>query len=176
MAAPRLKNSVGIWAFGPNVTRFVPSGYHPEVAAENMVARTRRVVDGLGPWVDGLEYHYPGEINDDSAEAIRRAMGPVDLYAIPLGTFADPAFALGTFINPDPAKRRATVETCRRAIDLCADWGLVWPGAEGYNYPFQRNLSETWGWFLDGLAEVVQACNAKGVRFLLEHKNSEPAM
>jgi hypothetical protein len=51
--------------------------------------RTRRVLDGLGPWVDGLESHYPGEINHDSAEAIRLAMGTVDLYAIPFGTFDD---------------------------------------------------------------------------------------
>lgn len=27
-----VKNSVGIWAFGPTVTRFVPPGYHPGAA------------------------------------------------------------------------------------------------------------------------------------------------
>ena len=32
-----IKNSVGIWAFGPAVTRFVPPGYHHEVADEPMV-------------------------------------------------------------------------------------------------------------------------------------------
>ena len=39
-----LKNSVGVWAFGPAVTRFVPPGYHPEVADEPMVDKTRRGV------------------------------------------------------------------------------------------------------------------------------------
>ena len=59
----RVKNSVGIWAFGPNAIRFVPGGYHPENVNEDMVTRTRRVVSGLADLVDGLEYHYPGEIN-----------------------------------------------------------------------------------------------------------------
>src|SRR2546426_12564115 len=54
-----VKNSVGIWAFGPNATRFVPGGYHPETINEDMVTRTRRVVDGLADLMDGLEYHYP---------------------------------------------------------------------------------------------------------------------
>src|SRR5213593_190880 len=50
------KTSVVIWAFGPNVTRFVPPGYHPEVTNEDMVARTHQVVEGLTDLVDGLEY------------------------------------------------------------------------------------------------------------------------
>ena len=42
-----IKNSVGIWAFGPAVTRFVPPGYHNEVADEPMVEKTERVASGL---------------------------------------------------------------------------------------------------------------------------------
>ena len=55
------KNSVGVGAFGPAVTRFVPPGYHPEAAGEPMVDKTRRVAEGLSDLLDGLEYHYPGE-------------------------------------------------------------------------------------------------------------------
>ena len=47
------RNSLGIWAFGPNVTRFVPPGYHPEVAREPMVDKTIRVADGLCDVLDG---------------------------------------------------------------------------------------------------------------------------
>ncbi len=65
MHETRPANSVGIWAFGPSPTRFVPSGYHPEAALESMVEKTKRVADGLADLVDGLEYHYPGEVNED---------------------------------------------------------------------------------------------------------------
>lgn len=71
MDSTQVKNSVGIWAFGPNATRFVPGGYHPEVVHEDMVTRTKRVVAGLADLVDALEYHYPGEINEDTVEGYR---------------------------------------------------------------------------------------------------------
>jgi hypothetical protein len=32
-----VKNSVGVWAFGPAVRRFVPPGYHHELTNEGMV-------------------------------------------------------------------------------------------------------------------------------------------
>ena len=72
MESNEVKNSVGIWAFGPNATRFVPAGYHPEAVNEDMVTRTHRVVNGLADVVDGLEY--PGEINEENVEAIKAAL------------------------------------------------------------------------------------------------------
>ena len=74
MESNQVKNSVGIWAFGPNATRFVPAGYHPEAVNEDMVTRTHRVVNGLAEVVDGLEYHYPGEINEENVEAIKAVL------------------------------------------------------------------------------------------------------
>jgi xylose isomerase len=174
-----LKNSVGIWAFGPNVTRFVPPGYHPEVANEDMVTRTKRVVDGLADLVDGLEYHYPGEINEDTVEAIKAALGPMDIYCIAAGLHTDPTYKLGAFINPDPALRRRGIETLKRGVDLAAAIGanfIIWPGAEGYNYNFQRDYARTWDLFVEGVGEVVAHAASKGVTVFLEHKNSEPAM
>src|SRR5947199_1012504 len=53
---------------------------------------------------------------------------------------------------------------------------IVWPGIEGYNYPFQTPYAESWGWFLDGLAEIAGTLKAHGQPLFLEHKNSEPAM
>jgi xylose isomerase len=175
----RLKTSVGIWAFGANATRFMPGGYHVEEGAEEIVARTRRAVDGLGDLVDSYEYHYPGEINQDNYQRILGALGGKEIYALPLGVFGDPEFGLGSFINPDPALRKKVQGICRGAIDLCAELGakfLVWPGGEGYNYPFQSNYDDAWNWFIGGLAEAVEYANSKGVPTLLEHKNSEPAM
>src|SRR5579884_2523659 len=167
-----VKNSVGIWAFGPNVTRFVPPGYHPEVTNEDMVTRTKRVVDGL-------EYHYPGEISEDTVEAIKAALGPMDIYCIAAGLHPDPTYKLGAFINPDKALRRQGIDTLKRGVDLAAALGahfIIWPGAEGYNYNFQRDYIYTWNQFIEGVGEVVAHAASKGVTVFLEHKNSEPAM
>jgi xylose isomerase len=37
-----IKYSVGVWAFGPAVTRFVPPAYHQEIAQEPMVEKRRK--------------------------------------------------------------------------------------------------------------------------------------
>ena len=174
-----IKNSVGIWAFGPNVTRFVPPGYHPEVTHEDMVTRTRRVVDGLADVVDGLEYHYPGEINEENVEAIKGALGPMDIYCVAAGLHPDPTYKLGAFINPDAQLRQQGIDTLKRGVDLAATLGahfIIWPGAEGYNYNFQREYAQTWQRFVEGVGEVVAHAASKGVTVFLEHKNSEPAM
>src|SRR5512146_227071 len=175
----RVKNSVGIWAFGPNATRFVPPGYHPEVAGEDMVTRTRRAVDGLAELVDDLEPHYPGEIHADTLDAIKAALGPMDIYCIAAGLHPDPTYKLGVLINPDEQLRARGIETLKRGIDLAAAVGahfIIWPGAEGYNYNFQREYRATWDRFIAGIAELVAHAAEKGVTVFLEHKNSEPAM
>src|SRR3989442_4583294 len=132
-----LRTSVGIWAFGPNATRFVRGGYHPEAARETMIDRTRRAVSGLRGVVDGFEYHYPTEITEDSAAAIRRALGDKDIYCLALGTHSNPRYALGGFINPDRWRRAEVVRIAKAGVTLAARLGahfIIWPGAEGYNY------------------------------------------
>lgn len=176
-----VRNSVGIWAFGPSVTRFVPPGYHHEVADEDMVARTRRVADGLHDLLDGLEYHYPGEINEENVDAqmeVLRSYG-MDLPVIASGLHPDPAYGKGSFINPDAGMRRQAIDTNKRGVELAAQIGanfIIWPGSEGYNYLFQRDYAETWTRFIDGIAEVTAHAAERGVKIFLEHKNSEPAM
>jgi len=176
-----LRNSVGIWAFGPNVTRFVPAGYHPEAAGESMLERTRRVAAALHDLVDGLEYHYPGELDEDSAGPILDVLREHGM-SIPIlasGLHPDPTYALGSLVNPDPSLRRRALEVNLRAVDLAASIGagfVIWPGAEGYNYPFQRDYARAWEWLVEGIARITAHAAGRGVKVYLEHKNSEPAM
>ena len=176
-----IKNSVGIWAFGPAVTRFVPPGYHLEVAGEPMPEKTKRVAAGLSDLLEGLEYHYPGEVNEDNVAEILTTLEEhgMEIPVIAAGLHPDPTYRLGVFINPDNELRRQGIDTLKRGIDLCAEIGanfIIWPGAEGYNYTFQRPYAEIWRAFVEGVAECVDRANEKGVRVYLEHKNSEPAM
>ena len=175
----RLKNSVGIWAFGANTTRFMPDGYHVAEGGESMVERSRRAAEGLGDLVDGFEYHFPGEIDEVSVTSIQETLGDKDIYTLALGTFNDPRFFLGTFVNPDERLRAENMRITKRGIDLAAQIGakfIIWPGGDGYNYNFQIDYVQTWEWFIGGIQEVVEHANTKNVTVLLEHKNSEPAM
>src|SRR5205814_1507606 len=65
------------------------------------------------------------------------------------------------------------------AADFAGELGvplIVWPGIEGYNYPFQTPYKESWAWLVDGIGQVAQRLGEKGQELWLEHKNSEPAM
>jgi xylose isomerase len=159
----------------------MPGGYHDDVADETPEERAERAAGSVGPLVDGFEFHYPGEIDEQNATRIVKILDAYDkdVYAVALGLFCDPRFGLGSFIHPDPAIRNETVDITKRAIRLAAQLKaklIIWPGGEGYNYPFQIDYADAWDWFITGIAASVDYANGHGVPVLLEHKNSEPAM
>jgi xylose isomerase len=53
---------------------------------------------------------------------------------------------------------------------------IIWPGVEGYNYPFQTPYADSWRGLIDGVRAAAERCAQHGVFVFLEHKNSEPAM
>jgi xylose isomerase len=174
-----VKTSLGIWAFGPMITRFVPGGYQPDHASESMPDKVRRAVGGLGDLMDGYEFHYPGEINEDNLESIREALGEHDIYAVATGLHVDPRFGRGALTNPDPGLRTEAQAILLAAADFAADVGaqlICWPGGEGYNYPFQAPYREQWAQLIEGFAKTAERCKERGIKLFLEHKNSEPAM
>src|SRR5947209_461305 len=174
-----LKTSIGIWAFGTLGTRFLIAGYHPDVAAERPVDRARRVAAGLSDLYDGLELHYPNEIDENNADQIVQAIQPMDVYCIASGSHTFPQHGRGALTNPDPGVREEARAANRRAIDLCARLGahmIIWPGIEGYNYPFQSDYTSQWRVLLEGFADAVTYATSRNVNVFIEHKNSEPQM
>jgi xylose isomerase len=177
-----MKTSVGIWAFGPMITRFVPVGYQPEHAywKEPVDAKVARAIDGLGDLIDGYEFHYPDELSPDNLDAVRTALGPDhDVYAIATGLHLHPEFARGGLVNPDPAVRNQAREMNRAAAEFAGSLGanlIIWPGGEGYNYPFQTPYADSWRWLIEGIGEAAEICARHDIKLFLEHKNSEPAM
>ncbi len=174
-----MKTSLGIWAFGSMATRFVPGGYQPQWANEPTVARVRRAVAGLGDVIDGYEFHYPQELSAENLDEVRDALDGHDVYCIATGLHLDPRFGKGGLVSPDRATREEALRRTREAIDFAGELAahfIIWPGIEGYNYPFQTPYRESWEWLVDGVGEAAQHARDRGVTIFLEHKNSEPAM
>jgi xylose isomerase len=177
-----MKTSLGIWAFGPMITRFVPVGYQPEhtYSEEPVDTKVARAIEGLGDLIDGYEFHYPDELSPDNLDVVRTALGPDhDIYAIATGLHLHPEFARGGLVNPDPAIREKAREMTRSAAEFAGSLGanlIIWPGGEGYNYPFQTPYADSWQWLIEGIGEAAEICARHDIRLFLEHKNSEPAM
>jgi xylose isomerase len=174
-----LKTSLGIWALGPMITRFVPVGYQPQWTSENTVDKVTRAVAGLGDLIDDYEFHYPYEINEENAEAIKAALGGHGIYCVATGLHLDPLFGRGGLCSPDASVRNEAVRRTLAAADMAGKLRanfIIWPGIEGYNYPFQTPYRESWAWLVEGIGLAAQRCRDHGIKLFLEHKNSEPAM
>ncbi len=176
-----MKTSLGIWAFGPMITRFVPAGYQPshDYQVEPVAEKVHRAVDGLGDMIDGYEFHYPDELSPENLDDVRAALGDHDIYCIAGGLHLDPRFGRGGLVNPDPQLRGEARRIVREAAEFAGSLGahlIIWPGGEGYNYPFQTPYVESWRWLIEGMGEAAEICKRHEVKLLLEHKNSEPAM
>ncbi len=179
MSRPELKVSLGIWALSGMVTRFVPVGYQPEAGAESTAEKVRRAVAGLEGLVDGYEFHYPQELSEENLDEVREALGSHPIVCICAGTHLNPRFGKGGLSSPDDETRDAALDEALRGVDFAASLGanfILWPGVEGYNYPFQTAYAESWARFLDGVEAIARRCEAGGIKLFLEHKNSEPAM
>jgi xylose isomerase len=174
-----LKTSLGIWALGGMVTRFVPSGYQPEHRDEPTAEKVRRAVDGLGDLIDDYEFHYPQELSPDNLDDVLAALDGHGIYAVASGLHLDPMFGRGGLVSPDRPVREAALRRTLDAAEFCGQIGahfIVWPGIEGYNYPFQTPYADSWAWLIDGIGQAAAALERHGRRLFLEHKNSEPAM
>ncbi len=174
-----MKTSLGIWALGPMITRFVPVGYQPQWTSEPIVDKVKRAVTGLGDLIDDYEFHYPQEINEGNAGAIKAALGGHGIYCVATGLHLDPLFGRGGLCSPDASVRREAVRRTLAAADMAGQLRahfIIWPGIEGYNYPFQSPYRESWAWLVEGIGEAAQRCKDHGITLFLEHKNSEPAM
>ena len=174
-----LKTSLGIWAMGSMVTRFNPNGYKPELAGATTADKVRRAVEGLGDLVDDYEFHYPQELSRDNLDEVRGALDGHGIYALATGLHLDSLFARGGLVNPDEDIRNEARRRTLEAIDLAGELQahfIIWPGIEGYNYPFQTPYRESWRWLIEGIGAAAERCREHGVLLFLEHKNSEPAM
>jgi xylose isomerase len=174
-----MKTSLGIWAFGSMATRFVPGGYQPQHANETTTQKVARAVAGLGDLMDDYEFHYPQELSASNLDDVRGALDGHGIYCIATGLHLDPRFGKGGLSSPDDAIRDEAVKRTLDAADFAGEVGanfIIWPGIEGYNYPFQTPYADSWSRFIDGVGQAAQRCKEHGIELFLEHKNSEPAM
>ena len=174
-----MNTSLGIWAFGAMATRFNPGGYKPDLVGATTADKVHTAVSGLGDLIDDYEFHYPQELSHDNLGAVRDALDGHGIYAVATGTHLNPAFGKGGLTSPDAATRKAALAEALEAAAFAGELGaqmILWPGVEGYNYPFQTPYAESWAWFIDGVGQVASKCAENGTTLFLEHKNSEPAM
>lgn len=166
------KYGAGIWHFATYVDRYATDGYGP--------ARTLIEMIDLAGQVDDLsvvDINYPFADPDLSLDAVEAALARNKLSVIGITPeIYTKQFAKGAFTNPDPGIRRLANEMCNDAANVVRRFGAnyvkLWPGQDGWDYPFQVDHRKLWQMSIDGVAEL--AGQNPDLNFVIEYKPREP--
>lgn len=162
----------GIWHFATYVDRYATDGY----------GEPRSVIDAidLAGQVDDLsvvDLNFPYFGGSFSNEDIREALQRNDLSVIGITPeIYTRVFAKGSFTNPDPGVRRLAHDLVTQACDVVrffgADYVKLWPGQDGWDYPFQVDHHALWKNSMDGVGTL--AAENPDLKFVIEYKPREP--
>lgn len=168
-----MKFCVGIWSFGPTPDRFCSAGYRGDLPIEKRI-EVAAGIEGL----KGLEFNYPSEVREDMVDVVKERCRDFDLEVAVLGSniFAEPRWKNGSLCAKNEKVRSAAVQRVKGAMDLAKELGssmvVMWPGQDGYDYPFQANYRSMWDNFINSLRECLD--HKSDVRIALEYKIREP--
>ncbi|MFN3433002.1 MAG: sugar phosphate isomerase/epimerase family protein [Sphingomonas sp.] len=162
----------GIWHFATYVDRYATDGYGPPRSLIEMIDLAGQVGDLS---VVDINYPFPG--GETSLEAIGEALTRNGLSVIGITPeIYTRQFARGAFTNPDAGIRRLANAMCNEAADMVrhfgADYVKLWPGQDGWDYPFQADHRKLWQMSIEGVAEL--ATQNPDLRFVIEYKPREP--
>lgn len=166
------KFGAGIWHFATYVDRYATDGYGPQRSLLEMIDLAGQV-DDLS--VVDINYPFPG--GDVSMGEVEEALHRNQLSVIGITPeIYTREFSKGAFTNPDAGVRRRTNELVNEAAEVVrhfnANYVKLWPGQDGWDYPFQVDYGELWKLSMDGIGEV--ASQNPDLNFVIEYKPREP--
>ena len=163
----------GLVPFSACADRFMSHGYRDGIPLADQIDAMARV-EGMR----GIALDYPAQFTEQEAPRVRSLYEShgFELATLELGLYCDRRFKLGSLTSPDPGVRREAVELSKRGLDLAREMGaydvLLWPGQDGFDYPFQAEYRACWKMLVEGIAEI--ASHATDVRVAVEYKPKEP--
>ena len=161
----------GLWHFASYVDRYATDGYAPPVSTLEMIERAAQVgelsaVDVPYPFTQGI-----------GVDEVRDALRANNLFV----TGITPEiylrrFSKAAFTNPDPGVRAQALEFMNEAADIVraldGQYLKIWPGQDGWDYPFQVNHHDLWALAVDGMRDLAAA--NPDLRIAIEYKPREP--
>lgn len=163
------KFSANAGFFGLRRDRF--NQYQPQRSLAEKVGLVART-EG----VEGIELKYPADFQDlEGLKSLLDQHG-LTLAAINVDTKEFDRFKYGALSSRDAETRRFVVQRLRAAMDVAAELRVdivtTCPLADAYDYPFQIDYEQAWGYFIDTVRSA--ATHRADVRMLLEYQPHEP--
>jgi xylose isomerase len=162
----------GIWHFATYVDRYATDGYGTPRSVIDAIDLAGQVRD-----LSVVDINYPFFGGEFSNAQIKAALDRNKLGVIGITPeIYTRQFAKGAFTNPDAGVRRRAHELITEACDVVrffnADYVKLWPGQDGWDYPFQVDHGTLWKHSLDGVGQL--ASENPDLKFVIEYKPREP--
>ncbi|MBI9106644.1 MAG: sugar phosphate isomerase/epimerase [Spirochaetales bacterium] len=168
-----MKYSVILGNLGNTCDRFLSSGYKNNLPTEEMF---RQAVSIEG--VEGIELVGSWDITAKNVVSMGKLLldHNIKLVSIIPDHFGQAVWGRGAFTSRDPKVRKQAVDVTKEMIDILDELGgeliNIWPGQDGYDYPFQGNFDEANSWLVEGIKECADY--KPDVKIALEYKPKEP--
>lgn len=161
----------GIWHFATYVDRYATDGYGQPRTLIEMIDLAGQVRD-----LSVVDINFPWS-SDVSLQQVDDALARNNLSVIGITPeIYNRQFSRGAFTNPDPGLRKLANEVCNQAADMVRHFGAsyvkLWPGQDGWDYPFQVDHGQIWKRSLEGVGEL--ASQNPDLNFVIEYKPREP--
>jgi xylose isomerase len=162
----------GIWHFATYVDRYATDGYGEPRTILDAIKLAGRVDD-----LSVVDLNWPYFGGQFTNAEVKTALDEQGLGVIGITPeIYTRTFAKGSFTNPDPGIRREAHRLITAATDVVryfgADYVKLWPGQDGWDYPFQVDHGALWKASLDGVGQL--AGENPDLRFVIEYKPREP--
>jgi xylose isomerase len=157
-------------------TRLNSMGARPDLwpHALDTIGRIRRAA--TVPGLDLVDLNYPQHVVDLPRSEVAAVLADTGLGVGAMNLRFDDTFLDGAYTHPDAGVRRRaialTVEAGEWALELGARQIIVWPGQDGYDYPFQVDYQALWSHTVEAFQAVADALPE--VTIALEYKPLDP--
>ena len=163
--------AVALSALGNPGDRFM-SGYKEDLPVPEMFALAAKA------GVKGLEFVYGRDITEDNVNEIKEYMDKYNLKCCDVlpNLFGRKEYIKGSITHRDPRVVEKAGEEIRKVIDITKKIGgnlvNIWPGQDGYDYPFETDYLKAWETMITVLQEMADY--DPSVKLGLEYKFKEP--
>jgi xylose isomerase len=171
MTNPRI--STHLAPFSPGIDRFVSQGYHPEMDIETRL-RQAASIRGL----NGVELNFRSSLSENNAGTIKDLLDDLGLNCanVSMNVWGNACWKDGALSNADHKIRHDAIDVIIAGMTTAKMIGSslvsIWPGQDGFDYPFAMDYQKQMERFVEGL--VICADAVPDIRICIEYKPREP--
>jgi xylose isomerase len=169
----KLNVDAHIWCLGSFSERYVPGGYYDDMEIDKKLEIMSKI-EGF----TGLTTFYPSApLPADPDKYVQKLAdyGLKPSFVLP-ECFTDRKWKFGAFSTTEKHIRQEVINLFKEGIAFAkainAQSVLLWPGHDGFDYPFQANYADGWKYLVETVQEIGEY--DPSVKIAIEYKCKDP--